>query len=238
MIKINQSYFQRMENQLTNRLKIQPYSRYNTLYDLKPWVAHIDLYKDSLSESIGWYLKHRKMFGCKLDINRKCRALGIPSFITGINVTSPSLTNNFKRIADELGWKKTRSKVIRNDINELGVYMKMYQEIELVKDKLEKSFPYGNPFSEIMKLMNLGAVIIRFKYVKIGNKPPVERIVSYHTWGDLYRLVVHIEGFDHFSHTKNWGEGDEKLTPMNQGDEKVQIRWGIDDFGKKGRFTY
>lgn len=236
MVKINQSYYQRRDSSLACGLDIQSYSRHKMFSDVRQWEQHINLWKADLTVPIQWYLNNRKKFNCELDINRKCRALGIPSYLTGINVTSPFLISNFQRIAKELNYKKTRSKIIRHDINELGIYMKMYQEIELVKDKLPDYFPYGNPFEYIMKLMNAGAVIIRFKYVKIGNRKPVEKLVSYHTWGDLYRLAVHIEGYG-FTHTKNWGEGDEKLQPLS-GNENVQIRWGINDFGKKGKFTY
>lgn len=235
-MKINQSYYQRRESSLACGLKIESYDRHKMFNDVCQWTQHIDLWKDSLSESIKWYLDNRKKLNCELDIDRKCRALGIPSFLTGINVTSPFLISNFQRVAKELNYKKTRSKIIRHDIDELGIYMKMYQEIELVKDKLPDYFPYGNPFEYIMKLMNSGAVIIRFKYVKIGNKKPVEKLVTYHTWGDLYRLAVHIEGIG-FTHMKNWGEGDEKLLPLD-GFDDIKIRWGINDFGKKGRFTY
>lgn len=238
MMKINQSYYQRIENKLLCKLAVGSYGRHYTLRHLDKWLNQIIMNKSILNEQISWYLDNRERFGCELDINRKCRALGIPAYLTGINAMSPFLQDNFTRIANELGYKKTRSKVIRHDIEELGIYMKMYQEIELVKDRLRDSFPKGNPFEPIMDLMNAGAVIIRFKYVKDGDGEPVEKIVSYHTFGDLYMLVVHVEGDDYFSMYKCWGEGDEKLLPLNEIGLNRVIRWGIDDFGKKGRFTY
>lgn len=231
-------YYQRQSVPLACKLNVPSYARNHTLHDLQQFLPFIEVHKSILSDTISWYLENRKKFNCELDINRKCRALGIPAHLTGINVTSKFMDIHVKRIAKELGYYKTRSKVIRHDIAELSIYMKMYQEIELVKDKLKDSFPYGNPFEEIMNLMSAGAVIIRFKYVKVGNQKPVERIVSYHTFGDLYLLAVHIEGFDGFQFYKEWGQGDEKLIPMTEEAQNMQVRWGIDDFGKKGKFTY
>lgn len=238
LIEINQSYYQRQISSLACKLDIPPYSRHYTLHSLEQHLPVIQTEKSILSKTIDWYLENRNILNCKLDLNRKCRALGIPPFLTGINVKSPFLMNNFNRIAKELGYNKTRSKIIRHDIEELGIYMKMYQEIELVKDKLKDFYPYGNPFEQIMNLMSRGAVIVRFKYVKVGDKDPVERIISYHTFGDLYMLMVHIEGFEGFQFYKEWGKGDEKLTPITDEACNMQIRWGIDDFGKKGKFTY
>jgi len=111
----------------------------------------------------------------------------------------------------------------------------MYQEIEYAIDKHPNFYPHRNPFNPILELINLGAVIIRFKYVKVNNKKPIEKLITYHLWSKK-RLLVHIEGDNFFTGWKYWDEGDEKIHLFTE--NGTQIRWGIDDFGKRGKFRY
>lgn len=234
MTKINQSYWQRKSNNYACKL-----TSVNIKPNDFPNLNMINAYKDSISETIGWYLENREKFGAELDINRKCRALGIPAWIVGINIQSPELETAWKDIGTQLVKYTMKSKsgksvkCCRVDVNELGIYSKMYQEIDYVKGMLPDFYPKGNPFADIMELINLGAIVIRFKYVKIADEKPEEKLITYHL-GKYKKLWVHIEGDKYFVGWKYWGEGDEKIRT----DYDVKIRWGIDDFNKKKRFTY
>lgn len=240
LVKINQSYWQRKNNNYACKLtsiNIKP----RTIKELNKQLPMINAYKKTISETIGWYLENREKFGIELDINRKCRALGIPAWIVGINIQSPELETAWKTIATQLvkyTMKKNRKSVkcCKVDVNELGIYSKMYQEIEYVKGILPDFYPKDNPFTDIMELMNLGAVIIRFKYIKIANLESEEKLITYHLWRNN-RLLVHIEGFNHFIGWKYWGEGDEMIRNVFTNID-VKIRWGIDDFDKRRKFTY
>ena len=111
--------------------------------------------------------------------------------------------------------------------------MEMYQEIEYVKGMLPHFYSKGNPFADIMELMNLGAIIIRFKYVKIADEEPEEKLITYHLVKGG-KLMIHVEGDKYFIGWKYWGEGDEKIRT----EFDIKIRWGIDDFNKRRKFTY
>lgn len=237
-VKINQNYWQRRTSKTSlSRFKFKSRS----LSLLNSTVPRLELRKDYISSAIEWYLKNRKKWNVKLDINRKCRALGIPAYISGVNINTPEWDEACKKTVEQLRpfTKKLKSgksvRPCRVDINELMVYMRMYQEVEYASLLNKDDYQYGNPFDDLITIMDMGAVIIRFKYVKIGNKKPVEKLVSYHLCSNN-GLAVHIEGDDHFSMYKNWGEGDEKLKPLDG--RNITIRWGINDFNKKGRFTY
>lgn len=239
MTQINQSYWQRKSNNYACKLtsiNIKP----RTIQQLNDQLPMIDAYKNTISETVGWYLENRKKFGAELDINRKCRALGIPAWISGINIQCPELETAWKTIGNQLQkhtMKKNGKSVkcCKVDVNELGIYSKMYQEIEYVKGMLPDFYPQSNPFADIMELMNLGAVILRFKYVKYLNNPPQEKLITYHLMRN-HKLLVHIEGHVNFVGWKYWGEGDEKIRMGN--DPVFKIRWGIDDFNKRRKFTY
>jgi len=206
-IQINQSFYQRKRDKSNklNNIKIKP----ATLYSLeKKHLVKITHLKDNISNTIGWYLNNRQKFGCKLDINRKCRALGIPSFISGINIQNSDLDNAYDSLKKQLtkyALEKNGkpSKHCIHDIHELAIYVKMYQEIEYSKYKHPKYYPHGNPFNNILDLMNLGAVIIRFKYVKQQNKIPTEKLITYHLWSKK-RLLIHIEADNLFVGWKYW----------------------------------
>lgn len=240
LAKINQSYWQRKSNNYACKLtsiNIKP----RTIQQLNDQLPMINAYKNTISETIGWYLENREKFGIELDINRKCRALGIPAWMVGINIQSPELNNAHDTIVKQLK-KHTMTKnekpvkCCKVDMNELVIYSKMYQEIEYVKGMIPHYYPKGNPFSDIMDLMNLGAVIIRFKYFRTPHIKPEEKLITYHLWRNG-RLLVHIEGFNHFIGWKYWGEGDEKIRNVFTNSD-AEIRWGIDDFNKKRKFTY
>lgn len=237
MTKINQSYLQKKLNNYACKLtliNIKP----RTITQLNDQLPMINAYKSTISDTIGWYLENRDKFGVQLDINRKCRALGIPAWMTGINISSPELSKLLDIIPKQLSkhtMKKNNKpvKCCRVDMNELFIYSKMYQEIEYVKGMIPDYYPRGNPFADIMELMNLGAVITRFKYVKTKYIPPEEKLITYHLMRNG-KLLVHIENYNWFVGWKYWGEGDEKIRTTSD----IQIRWGIDDFDKKRKFTY
>lgn len=237
--KINQSYWQRKSNNYACKLtliNIKP----RTLNNLTGYLPMITAYKSTISGIIDWYLENREIFDVELDINRKCRALGIPAWIIGVNIQSPELKTAWKYIGKQLvkhTMKKNGKSVkcCKVDINELFIYSKIYQEIEYVKGMLPSFYPKGNPFADIMELINLGAIIIRFKYVKERDGEPKEKLITYHLAKNS-KLYVHIEGDDYFCGWKYWGEGDEKIRMKYK--RPIQIRWGINDFDKKRKFTY
>lgn len=239
-ISINQSFYQRRESGL-----LDVADHFNFEIQSKDMLEACKLdtiinLKKKLSKTIGWYLKNKQKFGCKLDLNRKCRALGIPAFLSGINVSNLELEHDRDILGKKL-IKHTRLKHdypiqhCLHDIHELVIYVKMFKEILIVLERYPNYYPYGNPFEEIMGLINLGAVIIRFKYVKVGKKKPIEKLITYHLWTKK-RLLIHIEGDNDFIGWKYWGEGDETIKFFR--DDNVKIRWGIDDFNKKGKFRY
>ena len=238
-ISINQSFYQRRldNSNLLNNIRIKPTSKYN----LQNYLLEINRLKNNISWVIGYYLNNRQRFGCKLDLERKCRALGIPVFLSGINISNTDLDNAYDSLKKQLTKHTIQkndkpSKHCSHDIRELAIYAKMYQEIEYAKSKHPRFYPHGNPFSKILQLINLGAVIIRFKYVKVNDKKPVEKLITYHLWSKK-RLLIHIEGDNYFVGWKYWGEGDEKIHYFDDTD-KIQIRWGIFDFGRKRKFRY
>src|SRR3990167_9734801 len=234
MTKINQSYWQRINRGIAPLMEfpeIKPMS-YSSLNEN---VDAINGLKVNISDTIGWYLKNREKFEVELDINRKCRALGIPAWLTGININTPELGNAINKFSKLKKYAmKQNSKVIKPcivDINELCIYSKMYQEIEYAMKINKSPYPKGNPFENIMLLIQLNAIIIRFKYIKIGDLPAEEKLITYHL-GKNRKLWINIEGDEYFIGWKYWGEGDE----MIRTDYDIKIRWGIDDFNKNKRF--
>jgi hypothetical protein len=81
--------------------------------------------------------------------------------------------------------------------------------------------------------MSQGAIIIRFKYVSRNKSvlPREEKVVSYHLmdFENEKVLGVHIEGEKKFSMYKQWGEGDERLLPINPEYADTIIRWGKEE---------
>lgn len=237
MIKINQSYWQKKSNNFACKLtsiNIKP----RTIVQLNDQLPMINAYKSAISDTVGWYLENREKFDVQLDINRKCRALGIPAWLTGVNIRSPELEIAFEDIVKQLEKhtmikNEKTVKCCKVDINELCIYSKMYQDIEYVKGMLPNFYPRDNPFANIMELMNLGAVITRFKYVKTKCIQPEEKLITYHLMRNG-KLLVHVENYNWFIGWKYWGEGDEKIRTKSN----IKIRWGIDDFDKKRKFTY
>ena len=131
-VAINRSFWQRQQNSIAPKLseiKIKPES-YHVLYMCK--LSEIVRVKKLISKDIGWYLKNKEKFGVKLDIDRKCRALGIPAFISGINIQNSKLNGAYDTIhkLDKYAMKRNGGtiKSCRVDMNELVIYAKMYRK--------------------------------------------------------------------------------------------------------------
>ena len=255
-IKINQSYQQKCPNDLISKLKttrIKP----RTLEQLVYKIPKINSCKDRISDMVQFYLDERENFGVELDINRKCRALGIPAYFSSMNIRTPELDifeNNIYKDLTEHAMNDDDGQieyVCMSDIEECYTYGKLYQEVRLISEFSSKAYnrlqiskhlhanTFGrlNPFSDIMDLMDVGAVITRFKYVKYDGCLPVEKLITYHL-GEDSKLYVHIEGHKEFMGYKYWGDGDEKIINSPQYSLTTKIRWGEHDFDKVGEFLY
>lgn len=199
----------------------------------------IEEIKKHVSNDMQWYLDSAENFKIELSLHRKCRAMAIPAEFSGINVFNQRLLDNYQSIEKRLRTitrGNKNKKIIEHDIRELTIYMRMYFEIDIMRHMFPKVYPMGNPFAGIIALMQEGAVIVRFKYVRIQYKAkPVELLTSYHLMRNNM-LAVHVEGAG-FVGTKKWGEGDDKIK-FHSYSMALSIRWGIDDFNKKGKFTY
>jgi len=212
--------------------------------------------KFRLSSGLQYYLQK---YWHELDIPRLCRALAVPGKIAEnfieykktkeeLRGRLNDLTDLTKKITYILegyvrnensnsiaaaNLNNNQKEAICTDINELAVYLRMYYDIETVKlDPLISSeYPSGNPFNDIVDIMNNGAIIIRFKYVSRNQSAPQEKLVSYHLmeFNDKRVLGVHIQGDSKFSMYKQWGQGDERLVPIYPDYNDTIIRWGREE---------
>jgi hypothetical protein len=211
--------------------------------------------KFRVSSSLQYYLqKYRQV----LDIPRLCRALALPGKIAENFIEDKKVKQHTKSL-DDLGYltnkivhilekhvknengslitavdlNNNQREAIYTDINELGVYLKMYYDIETVKwnPSISNEYPSGNPFDGVVDIMSNGAIIIRFKYVSRDGSAPQEKLVSYHLmdFKDKKVLGVHIEGDPKFSMYKQWGQGDERLVPIYPEYNNTIIRWGKEE---------
>jgi hypothetical protein len=110
----------------------------------------------------------------------------------------------------------------------------MYYDIETIKSDplISDEYPYGNPFDNIIDIMNYGAIIVRFKYVSNSKSlSPEEKVVSYHIMNFKAKdvLGVHVQDDQRFSMYKRWGYGDERLEPIYPEYENMIIRWGKEE---------
>jgi hypothetical protein len=214
--------------------------------------------KFRVSSGLQYYLqKYRQA----LDIPRLCRALAVLGKIAENFIEHKKVKQHTESLSD-LGYLPNKivhnlEKYVKNengslttavdlnnnqreavyiDINELGVYFKMYYDIETVKRNPSISispyqYPSGNPFDGFVDIMSNGAIIIRFKYVSRDGSAPQEKLVSYHLmdFKDKKVLGVHIEGDPKFSMYKQWGQGDERLVPICPEYNNTIIRWGREE---------
>ncbi len=225
------------------------------LDELNDLADAINACKFRVSSGLQYYLqKYRQV----LDIPRLCRALALPgkiaeNFIEDKKVKQHTkglidlgdLTNKIahtleKYVKNENGnlitavdLNNNQREAVYTDINELGVYLKMYYDIETVKrnPSITNEYPSGNPFEDIVEIMSNGAIIIRFKYISRDGSAPQEELVSYHVmdFKDKKVLGVHIEGDPKFSMYKQWGQGDERLVPIYPEYNNTIIRWGKEE---------
>ena len=229
--------------------------RFRKLDESNDLTDTINASKFRVSSGLQYYLqKYRQV----LDIPRLCRALAVPgkiaeNFIEDKKVKQHReslngleyLTNKIvhtleKYVKDEngnlvtaVGLNNIQRDAIYTDINELGVYLKMYYDIETVKrnPSISNEYPSGNPFDDVVEIMSNGAIIIRFKYISRDESAPQEKLVSYHLmdFKDKKVLGVHIEGDPKFSMYKQWGQGDERLVPIYPEYNNTIIRWGKEE---------
>jgi hypothetical protein len=228
---------------------------FRKLDELNDLIDAINASKFRVSSGLQYYLqKYRQV----LDIPRLCRALALPGKIEENFIEDKKVKQHTKNL-DDLGYLTnkivlTLQKYVRNengslitavdlnnnqreaiytDINELGVYLKMYYDIETVKQNpsISNEYPSGNPFDDVVEIMSNGAIIIRFKYVSRDESAPEEKLVSYHLmdFKDKKVLGVHIEGDPKFSMYKQWGQGDERLVPIYPEYSNTIIRWGKEE---------
>jgi len=228
---------------------------FRKLDELNDLTVVINASKFRVSSGLQYYLqKYRQV----LDIPRLCRALALPgkiaeNFIEDKKVKQHieslndlgDLTNKIVHILEKyvknengdlitaLDLNNNQREAVHTDINELGVYLKMYYDIETVKQNpsISNEYPSGNPFDDVVEIMSNGAIIIRFKYVSRDGSAPQEKLVSYHLidFKDKKVLGVHIEGDPKFSMYKQWGQGDERLVPIYQEYNNTIIRWGKEE---------
>jgi len=223
---------------------------FRKLDELNDLTEAINASKFRVSSGLQYYLqKYRQV----LDIPRLCRALALPGKIaenfieykklkrhTGSLNDLGYLTNKIihileKYVKNENGslitavdLNNNQREAVYTDINELGVYLKMYYDIETVKrnPSISNEYPSGNPFNDVVEIMSNGAIIIRFKYVSRDQSSPQEKLVSYHLmdFKDKKVLGVHIQGDNKFSMYKQWGQGDERLVPIYPDYDNTAIR--------------
>lgn len=225
---------------------------FRKLDELNGLTDAINASKFRVSSCLQYYLqKYRQV----LDIPRLCRALALPGKIAENFIEDKKVKQHTKSL-DDLGYLTNKivlilEKYVKNDlitavglnynqreavytdINELGVYLKMYYDIETVKwnPSISNEYPSGNPFDDVVEIMSNGAIIIRFKYVSRDGSAPQEKLVSYHLmdFKDKKVLGVHIEGDPKFSMYKQWGQGDERLVPIYPEYNNTIIRWGKEE---------
>jgi hypothetical protein len=217
--------------------------RFRTLEELNKIADALNYSKDRLGSSLLYYLQK---YGMYLDIPRFCRALAVPGeiaedFIRVNNIAvrlEPvrELLANIRNMLQDMppiDLSYVQREAVATDINELGVYAKMYYDIEIVKANplISAEYPNANPFDHVVDIMRNGGIIVRFKYVSRNGSRPEEKVVSYHPMKHSAENVlgVHIQGDEKFSMRKQWGEGDEKLLPLYDEYETTIVRWGRDD---------
>ncbi|HET7148158.1 MAG TPA: hypothetical protein VFI73_06610 [Candidatus Nitrosopolaris sp.] len=229
--------------------------RFRKLDELNDLTDAINASKFRVSSGLQYYLqKYRQL----LDIPRLCRALALPGKIAENFMEDKKVKQNIESLND-LGYLTNKivhilEKYVKNengnlitavdlnnnqreavytDINELGVYLKMYYDIETVKRNpwISNEYPSGNPFDDVVEIMNNGAIIIRFKFVSRDESAPQEKLVSYHLmdFKDKRVLGVHIQDDPKFSLYKQWGQGDERLVPIYPEYNNTIIRWGKEE---------
>lgn len=222
------------------------------LADLNASVPKLNKLKSELSTAIDFYLKgHESEF----DIPRLCRALAAPDAIAeefmekkkilldsadsrrlaDINFTILAALNSSLHPRAVIGNDKEKEEALLEDMLEIGVYLRMYCNIERIfrESEVADKYRFGNPFAQIAQMLNQGAAIIRFKYVtdRRTGEEPKEKVVSYHPLLHKERAVlgVHVEGDGKFSMFKLWGNGDETLSSLSNEYKGRIIRWGKED---------
>ncbi|MDE1868833.1 MAG: hypothetical protein KGH60_02600 [Candidatus Micrarchaeota archaeon] len=233
--------------------------RIRSLAELDGLTSRLNREKDRLSNELGFYLEHYKD---RLDIPRLCRALAVPGHIaeTERKARSKRSTESLSAVYDivlkdyKSRWgpmlrqdssTQPKERAILCDVGEIAVYLRMYNDIELIykEPEISKFFPYGNPFRHMLELQKMGALIARYKYVSRKGGEPVEKLVSYHPigfWSDELEspgcninhnvLAVHTQGDEMFTMYKIWGEGDEQLRVF-KGDTLRSTRYFAERFG-------
>lgn len=237
--------------------------RVRGIAELDDSVPRLNMIKDRLSNELKLYLKQYRK---RLDIARLCRALAIPGEIARLKRVEAACDDNreatltYSRIRvqtkDVVGnilkqdnTTVERRDAIRDDIDEVLVYLKMYNDIELVyrDSSYSKLFPYGNTFRHVVDLLQMGGLIARYKYVSRNGSEPEEKLVSYHPLYLFYHgvmeednahiydnvLGVHIQGDEDFGMFKIWGQGDEMLRLLapraytyGRDYKNTIVRWG------------
>jgi hypothetical protein len=242
--------FMLMFQKLTDFDAAKSYKK-RSLDELNGLASELNGYKGKLSKSISWYLRNAGKLGLEYDIPRLCRALAAPDMIASKFLGE----NEMPKQTDYVRTKKFMEKVllgtlpngyyenlgnprksaIATDMAELGVYMKMYLDVELAVGYLPEKFPNGNPFNHMMDIMGTGAVIARFKYVSRNSSKPREKVVSCHLLNSIAgpEMVVHVEGDRRFSMYKMWGQGDDEMAPLEKRYRATVIRWAKNDVRRR-----
>jgi hypothetical protein len=162
--------------------RFDPNSAYHfrKLDELNDLTDAIDASKFKVSSGLQYYLqKYRQL----LDIPRLCRALAVPgriaeAFMEDKKIKQPTeslndlgyLANKIAHTLEEyvkiengnlitaVDLNNNQREAIYADINELGVYLKMYYDIETVKrnPSISNEYPSGNPFDDVVEIMNNG----------------------------------------------------------------------------------
>jgi hypothetical protein len=227
---------------------------FRKLDELNDLTSTINTSKLRLSSHLQYYLqKYRQV----LDIARLCRALAVPGKIAENFIEDKKIKqhtekqNDLEYLTNKIAYtmknylknengnltaanlNNNQREAIHTDINELAVYLKMYYDIETIKwDPLISSeYPSGNPFDDVIEIMKNGAIIIRFKYVSRDHSDPLEKLVSNHLMDFKGKKVlgVHIQDDPKFSMYKQWGQGDERLTPIYPEYNNTIIRWSREE---------
>lgn len=229
-----------------NSFKPEEAYRTRTLNELNSLVEDLNKSKENLTQSIGFYLEKYKDI---LDPPRLCRALAMPD-LNAMNMIRRekllskreheefrvenllrqinSSLKNFSMSSEE---GLSASRAINRDLNEIRTYLRMYLNIDIVKDYLLKNEngKIENSFDYIVDILNEGAIIARYKYKSDNLGEPEEKFVTYHPMKYRGRnlLGVHVEGDEKFSMYKRWGQSDDKLKPLDKKYEERIIRWGL-----------